>query len=168
MDEQTAEVTSRRSWLKMAGAGAVGAVGASVVVASPALAVGSTFVPITPYRVMDTRAGLPVQQGVEIDRSVLKDLVGNPKIPATATAVAYNLTAVKTSLSGWLALFPADVDWPGTSSLNWSSSGLDIANGGIVRIGVSANTGAGSVTIRCGGAPGCQTHALIDVTGYFA
>jgi len=168
MDEPTTEARTRRGWLKLAGAGAVGAVGATVAMAAPALAAGSTFVPITPFRALDTRAGLPIQVGSTVDTDVSRNLVGVTKIAVPFSAVAFNITVTKTHLSGWLSLFPANVAWPGTSTVNWSSSGLDVANGGIVAVGSTVNTGPFSVAIKCGGKAGAQTHVLLDITGYFA
>ncbi len=169
MDDQAPnESTSRRGWLRMVGAGAAGAVGATLASATPAFAAGSTFFPISPpYRSLDTRVGTPLQQDDEVDIDLVTDVFGNPRIPSTALAVTYNLTVTQTFLNGFLSMYPANVSFPGTSSINWWGSGFNLANGGTVTLGPSPFSGAGSVTILCAGANGCQTHLLIDITGYY-
>jgi hypothetical protein len=166
MDEQTAEPTSRRGWLKLAGAGALGAAGATVAAATPALAAPGAFHVINPYRVLDTRQGLPLQAPSRRDVNVRKDIFGHNRIPSGAAAVAYNLTITRTTRVGYLALFPANIVYPGTSSINWWTDGIEIANGGIVKVGPSPVFGPCSLGLRCFGTPGARVHCIIDITGW--
>ena len=161
------EATTRRGWLRTFGAGVAGAVGATVAAATPALAAGSMFFPITPYRSLDTRVDGPILRGQEFDIDLITDLFSTPRLPATTLAVTYNLTVTQTAVNGFLSVWPADQAFPGTSAINWWESGFNLANGGTVALGPSPNTGPGSVAIRCDGANGCRTHLLIDITGYY-
>jgi hypothetical protein len=161
------DTTTRRGWLRTVGAGVAGAAGATVAAATPALAAGSTFFPITPYRSIDSRPGQPIQRGQEVDIDLITDQFGNGRLPAETLAVTYNLTVTQTAVNGFLTMWPADQAFPGTSSINWWQSGFNLANGGTVALGPSPFSGPGSVALRCNGATGCRTHVLIDVTGYY-
>jgi hypothetical protein len=91
-------------------------------------------------------------------------------IPSTAAAVTYNLTVTGTASSGWLVMTPAR-QVTNVSSINWMTSGVTLANGGTVQLGLSPpppdGSGPGSVSVYCGGTS-ASTHFIIDVTGYFA
>jgi hypothetical protein len=110
------------------------------------------FVPISPvHRVLDTRiTGGKLQPNEE--------RVVPLGVPALATAAVANLTVTETEVAGFVAVFPADVAWPGNSSINWSETGQNLANGII-----TATDAAGAVKIRGGVNP---THVVIDVQGY--
>lgn len=128
---------------------------------------GYTFVPINPYRTMDTRVvgGQPLQGGNAEYFTVLTNVDDVPQIPAEAVAVTYNLTAAATVGSGYLAIYPADINWPGTSAINWSMSGIAIANGGTVAIGdYSGAIGAVEILLN---PPGSSAHYILDITGYY-
>ena len=109
---------------------------------------------ISPCRILDTRGGPPLASGWEEEITV-SGLCG---IPAGAKSMAANVTVVAPSSSGYLALYPSDGVWPGTSTINYRP-GRTRANNTVV--GLSAN---GRVTVRNAGA---SVHYLIDVTGYF-
>lgn len=130
-------------------------------VAGPATA--GALHPIDPARVFDSRRADPaVRLGAnqEWTVSTALDINGGAVVPVDATAVVFNVTIVDTLGSGYLSVFPADVAWPGTSSINWAGPGAVVANGGTVRVA------AASVRIRCGGS-GAATHVVLDVTGYY-
>jgi hypothetical protein len=158
----------RRKFLRRGGAVAAGALGATVLasgIAQPASAVGFTYTPIVPYRSLDTRGTPKLTLNEFFDIDLVTDEFGNPAIASNVAAVTYNMTVTQTQGSGFLTMWPADADPPNVSNINWSSSGLDLANGGTVKLGTSPDSGAGSVSIFCGG---LATHLLIDVTGYYA
>ncbi len=129
---------------------------------------GYLFVPINPFRTFDSRA---YPDGFMRARDtwffdVLTDQVGSPMIPASAVAVTYNLTIAGTLGGGYCALYPADIYWPGNSSINWTQSGQTIANGGTVAIGFL--DAPGQVEIYCdttGGSAG--TYFILDITGFY-
>jgi hypothetical protein len=69
-----------------------------------------------------------------------------------------NLTVTGTEAAGFVAVFAADVPYPGNSNINWSASGQNIANGVI-----TATDRSGNVKIR-GGVN--ATDVVIDVQGF--
>ena len=81
-------------------------------------------------------------------------------VPAGARAVAYNVTIAETVGTGFLSVTPGDTASSEASSINWSASGLILANAGIVKLDDNR-----SIKVFCGG--GGTTQFLIDVTGYF-
>lgn len=130
----------------------------------------ATFVPITPYRAIDSRAlggdGL-MYPGREVYFDATSDATGVQRIPPTAIAVTYNLTVTGTTgAGGFIALFPAGQPWPGNSSINWFTSGIDLANGGVVALG--NRTGPGQVSFYAGQVSGASAYVILDITGYFA
>ncbi|MFM8528108.1 MAG: hypothetical protein ACKOD2_00210 [Ilumatobacteraceae bacterium] len=129
---------------------------------------GYTFVPINPYRAFDSR-GLPyyLQGGYTNRFDVLTDEYGNSQIPYGVVAVTYNLTVTSTFGEGFFSIYPVDIYWPGTSSINWTSSGQTIANGGVVAIGDYGGV-YGGVEVYVGpNRPGVATDYIVDITGYF-
>jgi hypothetical protein len=81
-------------------------------------------------------------------------------VPAGATAIAYNLTVVDTTASGFLAVVPGNATRFGASSINWSASGQILANGQLVKL-----DGDRRVRIFAGG--GGTAHVLVDIQGYY-
>jgi len=81
-------------------------------------------------------------------------------VPARSTAVAYNVTITGTQASGFLTVAPGIAITVTASSINWSSDGLNLANGAIVAIDPSRQ-----VRVFAGG--GGSTDFIIDITGYF-
>jgi hypothetical protein len=73
------------------------------------------------------------------------------------SAAVINLTVSETDGAGFVAVFPADVAYPGNSSINWFAPNEDIANGVITAVDAT-----GQVKIRGGVNP---THVVIDVLG---
>lgn len=129
---------------------------------------GYTFVPINPYRTFDSRGLSYYLQGGYTNRfDVLTDQYGVSQIPYGAVAVTYNLTVTSTFGEGFFSIYPVDIYWPGTSSVNWISSGQTIANGGVVAIGDYAGV-YGGVEVYVGpNRPGVATDYIIDITGYY-
>jgi len=109
---------------------------------------------VTPCRILDTRVGPPLASGWEEEVAVS----GVCGIPAGAKSIAANVTVVAPSSTGYLALYPSDGAWSGTSTLNYRP-GRTRANNAVISL--SAN---GHVTVFNAGT---SVHYLIDVTGYF-
>ena len=87
---------------------------------------GSTYVPLSPARVLDTRDGTgrggiigPIASGGTVDLTV----VGVAGVPAAGVeAVALNVTAVNgTALDSYLTVFPTGADRPLASNLNFNA-----------------------------------------------
>ena len=122
---------------------------------------GLAFFPITPCRLVDTRAatgpfGGPSYSGGDTRSFPVSS--GSCGVPASAQAYSVNLTAVTSTPLGYLTAFPTGLTQPGTSSLN-DVPGTVVANAAIV----NAGTG-GAISIFASNA----TNLIIDVTGYFA
>jgi hypothetical protein len=132
----------------------------------------NSFYPISPGRVYDSRwavfgatkiAGgenrtisVKDRRRISPDDGVV-DLVDF--VPAAARAIAYNLTVTETVNAGFLAVTPGDATTFGASTINWASTGLNLANGTIVQLDSTR-----SIKVFAGG----TTHFIIDVVGYFA
>jgi hypothetical protein len=79
-------------------------------------------------------------------------------VPGLASAAVINLTVTGTEVAGFVAVFPANVSYPGNSSINWSATNQNLANGVI-----TATDPTGKIKIR-GGVN--STDVVIDVQGY--
>ena len=113
-----------------------------------------------PERVVDTRPSDDGAIGAGSTRCF--PVAGVADIPASATAVAVNLTAVGFDSQGWLTAYPAGSPLPATSSLNFDPSAYALANGTIVGLGSN-----GQLCINVGTLPGSgSSHVLVDVVGY--
>jgi len=111
------------------------------------------FVPLVPIgRVLDTRV-TGGKLAANEERVITLD-----GVPGFAQGAVINLTVTETEGAGFVAVFPADVGWPGNSSINWSDPDQNIANGVL-----TATDDTGRIRIR-GGVN--RTHVVIDVVGY--
>jgi hypothetical protein len=123
-----------------------------------------------PVRVYDSRPGPPVPALIGGDGPLTPGtertvkIAGLGAIPAAIHAVLANLTVTETVGAGFLSVFDASVDFPGTSNINWSGNGFDIANS--VTSSVSWPFG-GQVRVHCGGGLGASTQFIVDVIGYY-
>lgn len=116
--------------------------------------VGGGFNGMTPSRLLDTR--LPAAPlSVATERRV--QVAGRGGVPANATAAALNIVATRPKYAGWLAVYPCDSGFSGTSNLNFRA-GQTIANLAVTKLAAD-----GSVCLRSD-----QTlDAIVDVTGWF-
>jgi len=124
---------------------------------------GSTYFPLTPARVLDTRNGLgtggtinPIGSGGQIDIKVT-DLLGVPG--GNVTAVALNVVATDaTGPASFLTIWPSGGTRPLASNLNFVP-GVSVPNLVIVRVGdggkISIYNNLGSVNVAA------------DIQGYF-
>ena len=118
-----------------------------------------------PGRVYDSRkADGKILNTQSRDISVALTTDGAEIVPVGATAVVFNITLTATQGTGFLSVFPSNITNPGTSAVNWYTTGQILANGGTVT--VPANR---TVTVNSGGTAGAgATHFIIDVTGYYS
>jgi subtilisin family serine protease len=113
---------------------------------------------IPPCRVLDTRiTAQPLVSGVP--RSI--PIAGQCGIPASAKAVAVNVTVVSPTSAGALVLYPADEGEPLTAALSFgngqlrsNNAFLKLATDGTGTLAAVANLGVG------------QVHLVVDVSGY--
>lgn len=123
------------------------------------------FVPVTPCRVLDTRApgegpALTAQEVRHIDVS------GLCGIPHGARAIAFNLTAVAPTAAGYLTLYAGEEPEPPlASSVNFAAADTR-GNFGVVAPTRYPNWGDPDLALYFGSAPGARTHVVIDVSGY--
>jgi hypothetical protein len=123
---------------------------------------GSTYHPLSPTRILDSRNGTggissPLSSHVAATFQVTGSLV-----PAGATAITGNLTVTGQTSLGFLFLGPSAADNPTSSTLNFPV-GDDRANAVTVAL-----SGAGRLSVTYA-APtlGPTAHVILDVTGYF-
>jgi hypothetical protein len=118
---------------------------------------------ITPCRIIDTRDANGAFGGPSLAAGTSRNIVvaGRCGIPAGATSLSTNVTAIAPASSGFLTLYPGPAanPLPGVSTINFNS-GKVIANNSIV--GVSAD---GSINVF-NGCP-LAVNFIIDVNGYF-
>ncbi|MFC1444051.1 hypothetical protein ABUW04_38025 [Streptacidiphilus sp. N1-10] len=121
----------------------------------------STFHPLNPTRVLDTRAGI----GTGKPRSPLAAkatyglLPSALPVPATATAVVLNVTVTQPKAAGFLSVYPGNMSRPTSSSLNWTA-GETIPNQVVV-----PTAPHGGIDFYNGSIG--TTHVVADVSGYF-
>lgn len=137
-------------------------------VANAASSAPSSMVTIDPVRILDTRdpvdLGLP---GPFVSAVSQKLQVTGSAVPAGATGVLLNVTAVSPTADGFLSIRPGDATGaPTTSSLNFTA-GATVPNS--VQVGLpttGANAGQIDIVYDALGVAGPTTDVLIDVVGY--
>jgi hypothetical protein len=144
------------------GGGTFGIVQASVSSGDRAI-----YVPISPVRVLDTRAGTPITNTTL--KVVVEGSINLPSgstqvvVPVDASAVALNITVTegqKNGQYGFVTAFPCKSDSdtpPNASSLNFESK-VDIANA--MNVTTSAN---GSICLYVYG----TADLIVDIAGYY-
>ena len=169
-----------RSWWAAVGAAVavtLGA-GAGMTLVRADTSAPSTFVSVTPVRVLDTRDGVGVGLSGRFVSADGRDLqVTGPiatsagqqvVVPDGATAVALNVTVVQPEAAGFLSVRPAGTPGPPeTSNLNFEAG--DITPNAVTVALPTAGTAAGAIEITYDafGAAGPTTDVLADVVGYF-
>jgi outer membrane protein assembly factor BamB len=130
----------------------------------------STYVPLTPVRLVDSRPGTG-QTGLTaslVHNTPASFIVtGRAGIPANAVAVTGNLTVTNQTSFGYLSLTPTQpTGVPATSTLNFPT-GDNRANAVVVPLG-SDGAGHGVLWVTYEGLfPTAQTDVIFDATGYF-
>jgi len=143
---------------------------AAVIEARPASLPSRRFYTLTPCRVVDTRGpngplGGPVLASGAA--RIFPLLSGACGIPATAKALALNITAVTASGYGFLTVYPGDAPFPGSSTLNFDPAHAlgTLANNADVALSLD---GQGNVAVVADVVGGNNTvHLIIDVNGYY-
>jgi PKD repeat protein len=129
-----------------------------VVVAADA---GMGFYTLAPCRVLDTRSSLPLASNVPLVIPVAG--AAGCGVPASARAVAINVTVASPTAAGVLTLYPGNYLRPVVSTVNFSA-GETRANSAILAL-ASDNTGAlaAAATVGTSG----TVHLIVDIDGYF-
>lgn len=120
------------------------------------------FFTLAPCRLADTRGPAGPAGGPALQAGTTRTFVaaGACGVPATAAAVAINLTVTSPTAGGNLTVYPASSTLPGTSTLNFAV-GATRANNAVVQLGP-----AGDLSVFCS-MPSGTAHAIVDVVGYF-
>ncbi len=139
----------------------------TLVYPAPVVAVPSTYTPVTPCRVFDTRAGAggcttapsvaaaPLGAGGVLAVKV----TGMGGVPSDATAVVLNVTAVGATASTYVSVYPAALTPPTVSNLNVAGASpvpnlviVPVGPGGVVDFFNKAGT----------------VNLIADVSGYYS
>jgi spore germination protein YaaH len=121
---------------------------------------GSTFVPVAPARLVDSRTGMGYSGPLGTGSAAAFWASGHASIDPVAVAVVGNLTVTGQTSGGWLAAAPGASS--NTSTLNFPV-GDNRANGFVSMFG-----SGGSLTVTYGGGTkGSKTQFVVDVMGYY-
>jgi hypothetical protein len=134
----------------------------SIGTTPPPPATGTTFTPVDPVRLLDTRAN-PVNglSGKFIANTArLLQIAGRNGIPNDAVAITANLTVVGQTNPGYLSVTPTLDNNPSTSTMNFPKGDTRANN-------ITAPLSVGKLSIVYRSLVGAKTDVLLDVTGYF-
>ena len=125
------------------------------------IASGSTFTPLTPSRILDTRDGSYL---LGSGQAMPVPVAGHGGVPAMSdptppNAVVANVTVTDTTTGSYLTAWPDGADRPLASDLNWNAN-VTIPN--LVVVGLGAD---GAIDVY--NAAGC-TAVIVDVVGYYS
>lgn len=128
--------------------------------AGPPPANSSVFTPIAPQRLVDTRNGTgALLQRLQGSTTMDVPVTGRLGIPASATAVMANVTAVDSAGAGYVQVLPTGRATIGSAStLNVDSAGQTIPNAAFAPLG-----DGGKLTVFST----FTTDIVIDISGYF-
>jgi hypothetical protein len=122
---------------------------------------GDTYHPLTPARLLDTRAAIGLSGKFKVNTPRTFTVWGRGGVPTTAKAVTGNLTVVNATKSWAIYLGPAPLFKPTTSAINFLAGQI---TGNSLTVALST-TGTLSATYM--GNAGGTTDLVFDVTGYY-
>ena len=153
--------------------------GFAVVRATSGSSSASSFVPVAPVRVLDTRSDLglvAVTDGVagtlkvtgSIPTATSSGVVNAVVVPTGATAVVLNVTAVNPTAGGYVSLRPGDATGaPTVSTLNVTAGGT-FPNGATITVPTTGpHAGEIQVWYEAEYTTVGSTELLIDIAGYY-
>jgi hypothetical protein len=156
---------SGRATILVLAAGAVAAAGVVGLVGAAGGTAESSFVPITPCRLVDTRAAeavgtraTPIGPNESVTFQV-RGTNGNCTIPTAAVGIVSNATAVNPTDFSYLTVWPADATRPLASNLNWTPTSPPTPNQ--VTVGLSADGAIGAYNKNG------TIDVVIDIVGYY-
>jgi hypothetical protein len=121
----------------------------------------STYFPIPPVRVLDTRANLGLPGKFTSGNARSWQVTNGTTIPAGAVAVTGNVTVTQQGSAGFVSVTVTAVNNPPSSTINFPL-GQTRANNV-----TTALSPAGRLSAVFKGVSGKKTHLVFDVTGYF-
>jgi hypothetical protein len=122
---------------------------------------GSSYVPITPERVVDSRSNVGVTGVFNASSPKSFQVAGVGPIPADAVAVTGNVTVTGQTAAGFVAITPNATSTPPSSTLNFPLGDTRANN-----FTASLNS-AGKLAAVYKAASGTKAHIIVDITGYF-
>ncbi|MCU1391497.1 MAG: hypothetical protein JWL72_4835 [Ilumatobacteraceae bacterium] len=136
----------------------------AVIVSARSVATDHDFIPLTPFRLADTRAGGPTGDGLFVGGGPIQGgatlqlrVQGRGGVAADAASASLNVTSVGSVGTGFLTVFPCGSTQPTASSLNYPAGSI-VSNAVITKIGAGGNVCIfASVT----------TDLVVDVGGAF-
>lgn len=115
------------------------------------------FVPIPPARLADTRGPRGPLGGPRLYDEGAREFDVSSVTAGPVGAVAVNVTVTGTEDRGYVVVQPAGTPMSDTSSVNYSSAGLDVANHAVVRV---SDRGVMVWAFEA-------TDVVLDITGWF-
>jgi len=125
--------------------------------------VAKDFYTVPPCRLLDTRQTSALSSGTPLTFAVAGISAFACGIPATARAVAVNITVVDPSNTGFVSLYPGNYPVPGTSTLNFSP-GQTRTNNAILPL---SSDGSGTLAVQPFILSKGSAQLIVDVSGYF-
>ena len=116
----------------------------------------SSFVPVGPLRLADTRNAVCGCTRRD-DTTIEIDIAGHPALTPEAVGVAITVTATPTGQPGYVTAYPADAPRPTASTLN-TRSDRTVANSAIIPVGADGKIALFHLV------PG---ELIVDITGIF-
>ncbi len=120
---------------------------------------GTTYVPLKPARLLDTRTGRGATTGAVPARTEVRlQVTGHGGVPSSGVAaVVLNVTVTRAHGGGYVSVYPTGGAPPRASTVNFAR-GRTVANQTIARVGTG-----GRVSLR----PSATTDLVADVAGYY-
>lgn len=122
---------------------------------------GSTYVPIIPVRVLDSRTPLGVTGSFKANEPRDFNVAGVGSIPTSAIAVTGNVTVANQTAAGYVSVSPGKTANPRSSTINFPIGDVRANN---VTVPLSS---AGRLAAVYKAVPGKTANVIFDVTGYF-
>ena len=129
---------------------------------TPAPVPGTTYTPIAPVRLLDTRSANGLTGPLAANVPQTFQVAGRLGIPPEATAITGNLTVVNPTSSWAVYLGPVPIASPAASTINFGR-GEVAGNGLTVELGADGTLSATYLSN-----PGNTTDLVLDVTGYYS
>ena len=122
--------------------------------------VGTSYVPISPTRVLDSRVLLGAGK-FSANTPQAFPVAGFDPIPAEAVAVTGNVTVVGQTAGGYVAVTPTPTATPKVSTINFPLGDIRANN---FTVPVAED---GTIAAVFKAATGAKTHLVVDISGYF-
>jgi hypothetical protein len=121
----------------------------------------TTFVPLTPARLLDTRSGNGLSGAFTANTPRTFQVRGRGGVPEAAMAVTGNVTVTNPTASFAVYVGAVPLASPATSTVNFGPGAI-VSNGLTVGLGAGGTLSATYMAL-----PGNTTDLVFDVTGYF-